>query len=64
MDLVTIFKTFDPAEAHLIRSRLEVAGFDASIANEFSALNLEGGAIAAGGITSRFPPSKQKMLAL
>lgn len=55
MDIVTVFKTFNPVEAELIRSRLEVAGFDASIPNEFSSLNIEGGAIAAGGITVVVP---------
>ena len=55
MDFATVFTAFDPSEAHLIRSRLEVAGFDATIANEFSSLNLEGGSIAAGGITVQVP---------
>ncbi|MDQ6630350.1 MAG: DUF2007 domain-containing protein [Verrucomicrobiota bacterium] len=55
MDFVTVFQAGDPGEAQLIRARLEVAGFDATVANEFSSLNIEGGSVAAGGITVQVP---------
>ncbi|MBM3824005.1 MAG: DUF2007 domain-containing protein [Verrucomicrobia bacterium] len=50
MQLVTVFKTFSPAEAQIVRSRLEVAGLAASVAHEIAALSLEGYSMAAGGI--------------
>jgi hypothetical protein len=42
MDLVTIFTAFSPAEAQLVRSRLEAAGFHPFVANELSALSIDG----------------------
>lgn len=46
MDMVTIFRTFNFAEAQVIRGRLEAAGLFASVRNEQSAL--AGGAGIAG----------------
>jgi len=40
MELVTVFRSFNPEEAELIRSRLEVAGFNATIAHDNAALTL------------------------
>jgi hypothetical protein len=34
MDFATIFTTFSPAEAQLVRSRLEAASFNPFLANE------------------------------
>ena len=50
MDLVTVFRAFNPADAQLARSRLEAAGFHAAVLHELSSLSLEGYAMAAGGI--------------
>ena len=50
MDFVTVFTAFNPAEAQLVRSRLEAAGFHPFVANELSALSIDGYALAAGGI--------------
>ena len=55
MKLVTVFRAFSPAEAQLIRSRLEAAGFLAQVTNELSALSLDGYAMAAGGILVQVP---------
>ncbi len=55
MTFVVVFKSFNPAEAHLIRSRLEAAGYHAVIHHELSALSLEGYALAAGGIRVEVP---------
>lgn len=55
MELVTIFKTFNPAEAQVQRSRLEAAGFDASVKNELSAILIDGYTMAAGGVQVQVP---------
>ena len=55
MSLVTIQTAFNPADAQLVRSRLEAAGFHAMVAHELSALSLDGYALAAGGILVQVP---------
>jgi hypothetical protein len=55
MKLITIFRTFNPAEAQIQRSRLEAAGLDASVKNELSAMMIEGYTQAAGGIQVQVP---------
>ena len=55
MSLVTVSRRFNPADAHLVRSRLEAAGFHAVVTNELSALSLDGYALAAGGILVQVP---------
>jgi len=55
MELVTIFTAFNPAEAQLVRSRLEAAEFHPVVKNEISALCMEGYALAAGGIQVQVP---------
>jgi hypothetical protein len=55
MKMVTIYTGFNPAEAQLVRSRLEAAGFDPFIPNENSALGTEGYAMAVGGIRVQVP---------
>jgi len=55
MKLVTVSTAFNPADAQLTRSRLEAAGFHASVAHELSALSLDGYALAAGGIRVQVP---------
>lgn len=54
MELVTVFSTFNPAEAELIRVRLELADFDVSIKNEESA-RAWGGGIVSGGLFVQVP---------
>jgi hypothetical protein len=52
-----VFTTFSPAEAHLIRSRLEAAGCHAFVQHELSS-SLEGYALALGGIRVEVPESE------
>jgi hypothetical protein len=58
MQLVTIFQAFNPAEAQLVRSRLEAAGFHPFVANELSALSVEGYSMAVGGICVQVPETE------
>lgn len=58
MQLVTVFQTFNPAEAQLVRSRLDAAGFPAQVTHELSALSLEGYSQAAGGILVQVPDAR------
>jgi len=55
MELVTVFQTFNPAEAELIRSRLDAAGFLAQVKHGLSALSIDGYSMAAGGILVQVP---------
>ena len=55
MSLVTVSSAFNPADAQLVRSRLEAAGFHAVVTHELSALSLDGYALAAGGILVQVP---------
>lgn len=55
MQLVTIYKALNPADAHIVRSRLEAANFHPVIMHELSALSMEGYALAAGGILVQVP---------
>jgi hypothetical protein len=55
MKFVTVYRSFSPADAQLIRSRLEAAGFLAQVAHELSALSMDGYALAAGGIRVQVP---------
>jgi len=57
MELVTISKEWNDAEAQMKRARLETAGFHPFIANEASALWI-GTAIATGGILIQVPESE------
>jgi len=55
MELVTVFRAFNPADAQLARCRLEAAGFHAAVLHELSSLSMEGYAMAAGGILVQVP---------
>ncbi len=55
MKLVTVFSTFNPAEAHVVRSRLEASGFRAEVKNELASLSIEGYSMATGGIEVQVP---------
>ena len=58
MQLVTVFSAFNPAEAQLVRSRLEAAGFHPFVANELSALSIEGYSMAVGGVRVQVPDNE------
>ena len=55
MSLVTIFTAFSPAEAQLVRSRLDAANFHPFVADELSALSIDGYSLATGGIRVQVP---------
>jgi len=55
MLLTTVFRSFSPAEAQLIRSRLDAAGIPAEVANELAALSVDGYSLATGGILVQVP---------
>jgi hypothetical protein len=58
MNLVTVFSSFSPAEAQVVRSRLEASGFHAVVTHELSALSLDGYSMAAGGILVQVPENE------
>ena len=58
MNPTTIFTAFNPAEAQLVRSRLDAAGFHAFVADEAAALSMEGYALAVGGIRVQVPATE------
>jgi hypothetical protein len=55
MEPVTIFTTFSVAEAQLIRSRLEAAGFTAAVTHETASLTTEGYSMTTGGVKVQVP---------
>ena len=55
MELVTVFRSFSPAEAQLIRSRLDAADIPAEVMNELAALSMDGYSMATGGIRVQVP---------
>ncbi len=58
MSPMTVFRTFSPAEAELIRSRLEAASFHATVTHGLSALSIDGYSMAAGGILVEVPENE------
>ena len=59
MDRVTVFTAFNSVEAQIICSRLQTAGFDASVEGEAAALNMEGYSLATGGIRVQVPENEK-----
>jgi len=55
MQLVTVFRSFSPAEAQLIRSRLDAADIPAEVVNELAALSMDGYSMATGGVLAQVP---------
>jgi len=58
MNPTTIYKALNPADAQLVYSRLEAAGFHPFVADEAAALGMEGYALAVGGIRVQVPASE------
>jgi hypothetical protein len=56
--MTTIATAFNPADAQLVRMRLEAAGFHAVVTHELSALSMDGYALSAGGISVQVPDSE------
>ena len=59
MDLKTVFRAFNSAEAQLVRSQLEAAEFIVFVADETSALSMEGYVLGAGGIRVQVPEAQE-----
>ncbi len=55
MPLTTVYRALNPADAQLVRSRLDAAGFYAEVTHEGSSLWMEGYALATGGILVQVP---------
>jgi hypothetical protein len=53
--MTIVYRAFNPADAQLVRSRLDAAQFHPVVTNELSALSLDGYALAAGGILVQVP---------
>ena len=58
MKLVTVYQTFSPAEAQLVRSLLEASEIEAMVVNELSALSMDGYSMAAGGVLVQVPEDR------
>ncbi len=58
MNPVTLYKALNPADAQMVFSRLDAAGFHPFVADEIAALSLEGYALSAGGIRVQVPASE------
>jgi len=58
MRLTTVYKAFSAADAQLIRSRLDAAGFHAVVQHELAALSMDGYSMAAGGILVQVPETE------
>ena len=58
MNPATIYRALNPADAQLVFSRLEAAGFHPFVADEAAALGMEGYALAAGGIRVQVPDAE------
>jgi hypothetical protein len=58
MALVKVYTAFNSADAQLVWSRLDAAGFHAEVFNELASLAMDGYALAAGGIQVKVPESE------
>lgn len=58
MSWVTVYLAFSPADAQLVRSRLDAAEFEVNVAGELAALSIDGYAMAAGGIRVQVPEAE------
>jgi len=59
MEWVTISNQFSPAEAELLRSRLETAGFTVNLRHMGAALAMDGYSMATGGIWVQVPEDQE-----
>lgn len=58
MNLVTVYRSFNEAEAQLAKSRLEAAEFEVYIAHDLAASSSEGFSLATGGVLVQVPDDK------
>jgi hypothetical protein len=61
MNLVTVYRAFNPADAQVIRSRLEASEFTVTLTHELASMNIDGYALASGGILVQVPKMKWMM---
>jgi hypothetical protein len=50
MEPVVVYRTFNIADAHVVRASLESAGFHPEVINEIASLTMEGYSMAGGGV--------------
>jgi hypothetical protein len=55
MDFVTVYRALNPADAELVRSRLDANEFVVNMKNENAAYSMDGYAMAVGGILVQVP---------
>ena len=55
MTLVTVYRAFSPADAQLVRSRLEASDFNVMVNHELAALSMDGYSMVTGGILVQVP---------
>jgi hypothetical protein len=58
MQLITVFQSFSSAEAELVSSRLEAAGFPVHTAHELASLTMDASSMATGGILVQVPDER------
>lgn len=58
MSPITVFQTFNPAEAQLVWSRLEAAGFHPVVQHENAAFLTSGTALTTGGVHVQVPDNE------
>ena len=58
MSLVTVYRSFNEAEAQLAKSRLEAADIEVYLAHELAASAAEGFSMATGGVLVQVPDEK------
>lgn len=59
MELVTVYRSFSPADAQLVWSRLDAAGLPAVVTHETAALSTEGYSMSTGGVRVQVPVSHE-----
>tara|TARA_Y100001960_G_scaffold219723_1_gene229658 strand:- start:57 stop:278 length:222 start_codon:yes stop_codon:yes gene_type:complete len=60
MSIKTVFRALNSAEAQLVRSQLEAANFNVFVADESSALSMDGYVLGAGGIRIQVPDNEEE----
>jgi hypothetical protein len=55
MEPVVVYRTFNIADAHVVRASLESAGFHPEVINEIASLTMEGYSMAGGGVRVLVP---------
>ena len=56
-----VFKSFSAAEAQMIKSRIETAGFNSFVTDEIASMSMEGYSMSTGGIRVKVPEEEFKL---